>query len=219
MKKCLLRSLMAFGVCLFLSLPVCRADDDWQYWNLFQIKAKVTDEISWRVFSEQWLVDDFSHFYLTNVDTGLTWKSNKYWSLGAFYRHQYVAPVNASSISENRYYPEITFYAPFEHIKFSDRTRFEYHDTRKKDFWIFRNRLTATVPFKIKDLPVDPYIYNELFYHTQIGGIQENRAGVGLSFGLGKHVNLNIFYQVRHTRKRADWQSAQVLGTMWTLSL
>jgi hypothetical protein len=199
--------------------PSLRAEDDWQYWNLVQIKSELSEKWTWRVFSEQWLNEDFSNFYLTNVDTGLTWKPGKYYSLGGFYRYQSVTPENADSTAEHRYYPEVTFFLPTEHLKFSDRSRFEYHDTNRRDFWQFRNRFQISYPTKIKKLPITPYVDEELFYSTATGSINENRVSAGVTFKLGSRVDLSLYYLVRHTRKRADWQSAQVLGTTWTLKI
>lgn len=207
-------------LCFLIASPLVWAEDDWQYWNMFQIKSDLSEKWSWRIFTEEWLNEDFSNLYLTNVDTGLTWKPSRYFSLGGFYRYQYVSPKNGDSTSENRYYPELTFFLPTKHFKFSDRTRFQYHDTnRRTHFWSFRNKFQISYPTKIKELPVTPYVYNELFYHTGTGSINENRAGVGVSFKLSSRIDLALYYQVRNTRKRADWQSAEILGTMWTLKI
>lgn len=212
--------LMLGVVCFLLSTASnVRAEDDWQYWNMVYAKGQVSEEVSWRIFTEQWFSDDVTNFYLANVDTGLTWKPSKYFSLGGFYRYQTVMPKGADTTAEHRYYPEITFYAPLKFVKISDRTRFEYHDTNRQDYWWFRNKLKVSVPTKIGDFPITPFVYDELFYQTRIGGINENRAGVGVSFKLHERLSLALYYQVRHTRKRADWKSSQVLGTIWTIQV
>lgn len=204
---------------LFFFQPCAMAEDDWQYWNLIQLKGKVAEEWSWRIFTEQWLSEDFSHFFLTNVDTGLTWQPQPLWSLGAFYRYQYVDPAEGDSVAEHRYYPEITFYAPLDRVKISNRVRFEYHETNKTDFWWLRDRLYLSVPVDVKGRQFSPFVTEELFYHTGTGSINESRLGGGVSFKVAKRVELSLYYQVRHFRKRSDWTSAQVLGTTWTISV
>jgi len=62
------------GVFLLICADRAHSSDDWQYWNEFALKHKLTQRITAHVKLEQRIVDDFGDFALHNYALGFVYE-------------------------------------------------------------------------------------------------------------------------------------------------
>ncbi|MBI4706671.1 MAG: DUF2490 domain-containing protein [Candidatus Omnitrophica bacterium] len=196
---------------IFIYRHACAARD-WEYWNQETFTYEITDKVSFVVIPEWRFKNDMSYNYLFKLETGVSFKINKFWEITPYYVHQDKntgALWDGSEIS----YLDNTFkfsFEKFSNIKLSNRLRFQYDYDKAKT--IFRNSLRLYKGFKILGTQeIGPFISEEPFYDCKLDRITEHRSTVGISYALNKNISFNIGYMLNSKKPADKWTYANVL--------
>jgi Protein of unknown function (DUF2490) len=98
--------------------------------------------------------------------------------------------------SENRMVLAVTSHFPMKaNFLIADRNRADLDWKNGSFTWRYRNRLTLERTFAIHSYHLIPYVSAELFYESQYSKISTTSIYAGSLFPVGKHVELNPYYE------------------------
>ena len=121
-----------------------------------------------------------------------------------------------SSPPANRMEPVITFNLPIPklHILASDRNRADLDWQNGVFTWRYRNRLQFERTFGLRSYHFSPYASTEFFYESQYAKWADTAIYAGCYFPLGKHFELNPYYEHQNQTGKSPSQSYNQLGLM-----
>ena len=67
-QRLILLQLKLFLLWQFADIPSALASDDWRYWNEFQLKHSIKNNLVLRLKAEQRLRDDFTDLFMNNYE-------------------------------------------------------------------------------------------------------------------------------------------------------
>lgn len=201
-----------FGlVCALAMSCICFADDEGdQFWAVASFSFRLSDDWNMKIrehfrfhdgeYSEQFNEAHFSHPLSTPLNLGVGFlQTNKKDSVGKW---QY----------ENRPYGELTVKWNLWGLKWSDRNRLVFRDFKgKKDIFRYRNRVKAAWGEDVFDLPLRPYVAEEVFIEEE-SGYNQNRISAGVVWDVNKLLDIDVFVMHRSDKKDSDWDDVFVIG-------
>jgi len=97
----------------------------------------------------------------------------------------------------NRMEPVLTLNAPLHKVRVlvSDRNRFDLDWQNGGFTWRYRNRLQLERTWQIRSYHLSPYASAEFYYESQYGKWADTAIYVGCLFPIGKHFELNPYYE------------------------
>ena len=123
-----------------------------------------------------------------------------------------------NSPAENRVEPVATFHFPLKAgLLLSDRNRADL-DWKSGNFsWRYRNRLQIEKRLTIRSYHPAPYASVESFYESQYGKWSDTAIYAGCLFPMGKHVELNPYYEHQNNTGKSPNQQLNQLGLILSL--
>jgi hypothetical protein len=215
--------LFSLQITLFLlfqlaGTPLAVARDDWQYWNEFQFKYSVREDLTLRLKTEQRLRDDFSALFLTNFEVGLLFKPNEHLEFGPLYKFEHEKSSSGKRTDENRVSFEGTIKWKLVDFGFANRHRISFRNISGKESWRYRTRLKISRPINILNTSITPFVSNELFYDFVPERFNQNRFDIGFSKKLYKHLEPKIYYRLRSKYSGNEWLEVNIIGTELSIS-
>ena len=199
-------------ISIFISCNLSYADRDWEYWNLETFTYEITDKISFVVLPEWRFKKDMSYKYLFKLETGVSFKINKFWEITPYYVHQDKNTGVLWDGSEISYLDNTFKFSleKFFNTKISNRLRFQYDYDKAKT--VFRNSLKFYKGFKIFGTQeIGPFISEEPFYDCKLDRITEHRSSVGVGYTFNKNFSLNVGYMLNSKKPAGKWTYTNVL--------
>lgn len=227
MKK---RTFFAAVLMIFsLSLPfgVGWAENDFQYWSRFQIKALDTKYVDYVTYGELRLNENASNLGFWQSSQKIILDLSKYFAFGINYTYL-----------ENESFQRQTRDTEFRHqhrfeleanpswrwkdkLKIKNRNRFEFRwmEDQGSDHARYRHLWELDIPLEKMGPLTSIYTGNEFFVDFNSEKINENRVTpVGLTFKLHKKSNLKIFYMIQLRKRDSDWSSNHIFGSHVSLA-
>jgi hypothetical protein len=111
--------------------------------------------------------------------------------------------------SENRAIEAVTSHLPLSgRLLLADRNRADLDWKNGSFTWRYRNKLTLQRTFSVRSYHLIPYVAAEPFYESQYRKWSATDLYVGSLFPLGKHVELNPYYEYENdTSKKPNRQT------------
>jgi hypothetical protein len=188
-------------------------DEDVQLWNTESIEARLNDH--WKVIAEQEfrIGDNISDLYYIHTQGGLDYKVTDGLHLGIDYRQVWEKEKDNKWTRENRPQFNGTVKWNWYGFDFSDRSRLEFRILENKDDrWRYRNKLTASLPWKWTGFDIRPYVADEIFVDFYGERINRNRLYAGITFKLVKNFNADLFYLRQSSKKNNKWTNINAIG-------
>lgn len=188
---------------------------DFQVWNTDVEEFKVNNDSKIALEEEFRWGDNASEFYYHHYDAGVFYSPNNYLNIGAGYRQIWELKKGKFK-QEDEPYACLTMFWDLKGIKFDDRNRMEYrYFNYQDDFWRYRNKLTARLPWKFTKMEIQPYLSDEILVGLGDGANQlnQNRLYSGLGINLTKNLKGEVYYMLQSTKNSGKWIDANVLGT------
>jgi hypothetical protein len=109
---------------------------------------------------------------------------------------------------ENRIIAEATPRYPLRGgLLLTDRNRVDLRFIESSFSWRYRNRLSAEKHFQISTFHFTPYLRGEAFYDSKYEKVSRTAFDAGSSFPIGKHLELEGYYEFEHdTGKPPGWE-------------
>jgi hypothetical protein len=121
---------------------------------------------------------------------------------------------------KNRVEPFVTFNFPMNgRLLLSDRNRADLDWQSGKFSWDYRNRFTLERTFMIQSYHFSPYVSVEAGYTSKYGKWSDTAIYAGCLFPIGKHVELNPYYEHQNNTGKNPNEQLNQLGLMLNLYL
>ena len=196
---------------IVLFMPDVQAEDDWgSSYNLL-VRKVINKE--WFLLSRSNLATrrDNEQLFLGYTGVSLGYQINKEWSVRAGYR---VARFRIDDNWRTETRPMVEAYYGNMHDgwRLTSRSRIEYRqpDWRENDVRL-RQEFTATAPFKLTLLEMQPFIENEIFYSTRNDWVEANWTTAGLSFFPIDNTKVKTGYRHNRVRVQGDFITRHTL--------
>ncbi len=119
----------------------------------------------------------------------------------------------------NRMEPVLTFHVPLvAQILLSDRNRADLDWSSGNFTWRYRNRLTLERRFTIHSYHPAPYASAEAFYESKYGKWSTTALYAGCLFPIGKHVELDPYYEHENNTGKSPNQVINAAGLVLNLT-
>lgn len=213
--KILKRNFLIFIILLHY-VGSAQASDDTEYWSTYKISAKVNERINLNLIEQFRLNNNMSNFYTYVQYAGASYKITDYFDTALWYK-LVSSKTNQNWSESHRFDIDGTFKFNLDKFKLSNRSRVERNTT--KSSWLYRDRIKFAKDIKISNKKITPFISNEFFLDIDPHyGYHENRAEIGFSMDIIKHLKLDISYMCRAKKEHGEWVSANVVGTTLNFS-
>ena len=218
-----MRQATAWRVCLGLILVLLPGagwgyeDGDIQIWSTQTIQGTVADGWKIRIGDEFRLGDDASELYTDYVDMGVVHSVAGWLDLGLTYRSYHQRSGGVWSF-QKRPLLDVVLKGSFLGLSISNRSRAEWHVAGEgDDVWLYRDKVTATLPAEWSGFGVRPFLSWEGFFETEESEWVRHRFYAGAGRSLYGPISLKLFYLLQRSRKGGDWLDYNVLGLGWTI--
>ena len=125
--------------------------------------------------------------------------------------YRYLPSPNAPTV--NRWRLDLTSNFPMKtNLLISDRNRADLDWQSGKFMWRYRNRLKVQRRFTIRSFHPGPYVAAETFYQSQYQKWSTTALYAGCSLPLGKHVEIEPYYEHQNNTGKSPNQQLNQLG-------
>jgi hypothetical protein len=211
-----IKILLILGLFLLLCAERAHSSDDWQYWNEFVIKHKLTQRITAHVKLEQRIVNDFGNFALHNYAPGFVYEFSKYFDFELNYKFERVK-IKKGWIDEHRLEIIPIFSWQGAKFKFKLRSRLEYRVIEGNERWRWREKIKIKRDINLNGFKFSPFLSEEIFYDLKIGEFNQNRVKAGVSKEIIHNLEFTLFYMYKSNKLFNSWFGANVLGTEFVI--
>ncbi len=212
----ILTFLFIIGVFFLICAERAHSSEDWQYWNKFVLKHKLTQRITAHVKLEQRFVDDFNDFALHNYVPGFVYGFNRYFDFELNYKFER-EKEGKEWTEEHRL--EIIPIVKWKWMKFKFklRNRLEYRVIEGDESWRLREKIKIKRDINLSGFKFSPFLSEEIFYDFKIGDFNQNRVKAGVSKEIIHNLEFTLFYMYKSNKRDNSWFGANVFGTEFVI--
>ena len=97
-------------------------------------------------------------------------------------------------------------------MKWSDRNRLEFREFEdRKDVFRYRNRLKIAWPHDLFELPLRPYVADEIYIQEE-NGYNRNRLYAGLVWNVNQKLDIDFFFLHQKDKTSHGWDDVFITG-------
>lgn len=199
-------------VCILSVSCFCYAtDDNQEYWAVTSFSFRLDGNWTMKIKEDFRFRDGESSEQ--QHDLLFTYKGiSDALDLGLGFRQVYKEDSSHEWQRESRPYVQLTLKNTLLGLKWSDRNLFEYRDfENKKDAFRYRNRLKLSSPHNLFDLPLKPYVADEVFFQEE-SGYNRNRIYAGLVWDVNKLLDIDFFFIRQKDKTSRGWDNVYIAG-------
>lgn len=199
-------------LCLPVVSCLCRASDDNQeHWTAISFSFRLKNDWKMKI-KEDYHFRNGEHFEQRNeilfTYTGLS--DNLDFGLG--FRQTHKEDSGHEWQRENRPFIEATLKGKVAGLKWSDRSRLEFREFEdKKDVFRYRNRLKIVWPHNLFELPLRPYVADEIYIQEE-NGYNRNRLYAGLAWDVNQTLDIDFFFIHQKDKTGHGWDDVFITG-------
>lgn len=197
------RIIVAFVIFLF-SFPVNSQEKDFGIWYTVSGKYSVSKKIKLEI-AEEWRTK--SNALETDqlfTDLGGSYKFNKYFTAGAYYRFIMKKENNGDFFGRNRFYSDLNFEYPLKRFNIKYRFRMQrqtnrYAEEADDKIPTLINRHKFELEYNINNSKFTPSLFYEAFYRLKYINpyfMESTRLGLGTSYQFSKKHNVQASYLI-----------------------
>lgn len=194
-------SLLCFFIVIYFQSAHCQ-DKDFGIWYGLDGEYSITKNLSLKAETMLRTNNNASAFDEAFLETGITYKLNKYLSVGAFYRLTDKQEKNDEYYINHKIFEEVKGTLPVKDLVFSLRFRLQeqiktYFNKESDKETEYQVRFKFKALYKVPDFPVDPYITYETFsvvFTSSDRLVAKNRFEAGLEYKIAKKQSIGLAY-------------------------
>ncbi|HSB28280.1 MAG TPA: DUF2490 domain-containing protein [Pyrinomonadaceae bacterium] len=150
---------------------------------------------------------------------GFSFKLGKYLTITPNYLYIETQPFEGRRLFEDRLSVTTNIRIPIGHFVLADRNIFERRFRRPgSNSTRYRNRLQAEHPIGPVKEKISLFVYDEVYYDWSFNAWVRNRASVGVSKVVNKHLTFDLYY-LRQNDSHSVPGDLHVFGTAWRFKL
>lgn len=189
----------------------CYAEDDNQeYWGVTSFRFRLNEKWKMRIKEDfRFRAGDFSE---QQNDVYFSKKTSETLDFGLGFRQVHKEDSSHEWQRENRPYADLTFKGDIFGLLYSDRSRLEFREfENKKDIFRYCNRLKLSSPNNLFDLPLRPYIADEITIQEE-NGYNRNRIYAGLVWNVNKKLDVDFIFIQQKEKTTHGWDNRSIMG-------
>jgi hypothetical protein len=218
-----LKPALALFVLFILGGVVCAqttpSHHDTQNWNDFFLTVPLSKQVD---FVMQGTLRNGRNLHRPvdeRLGIGFSFKLGKYLTVVPNYLYIGMQPFEGRRVFEDRLSVPATVRVPVGRFVFSDRNLFERRFRRPGiSSTRYRNRLQVEHPIGPPKQKLSLFVSDEVFYDWSFNAWVRNRAAVGLSKVVNKHLTLDLYY-LRQNDSHSVPGDLHVIGSTWRFKL
>lgn len=199
-------------VCVLAVSCFCFAgDDNQEHWAAVSFSFRLDD--NWKMkIKEDFRYRNGEHFEQHNEVLFTYTGFSKYLDAGVGFQQVHKEDAGHEWQRENRPYAELTVKKEMLGLKWSDRNRLEFREfEEKKDVFRYRNRLKAAWGEDLFDLPLRPYVAEEVFIQEE-SGCNRNRIYAGVVWDVNQTLDIDFFFIHQKDKTTHGWDDVFITG-------
>jgi hypothetical protein len=150
---------------------------------------------------------------------GFSFKLGKYLTVIPNYLYIGTQPFEGRRVFEDRLSVTTNIRIPVGRFVLADRNLFERRFRRPGgNSTRYRNRLQVEHPFGPAKQKISLFVSDEVFYDWSFNAWVRNRASVGMSKAVNKHLTFDLYY-LRQNDSHSVPGDLHVIGTAWRFKL
>jgi len=203
--------------------PVCGqatpSRHDTQNWNDVYLTVPLSKQVDYVMQGTLRNGRDLSRPVDERLGVGFSFKPGKYLTILPNYLYIGMQPFEGRKVFEDRLSVPATVRIPVGRFLFSDRNlierRFRHPGTPSTRY---RNRFQIEHPVGPSRQKLALFVFDEVFYDWSFNAWVRNRAAVGLSKVVNKHLTLELYY-LRQNDSHSVPGDLHVIGSTWRFKL
>ncbi|MFZ0565049.1 MAG: DUF2490 domain-containing protein [Chlamydiales bacterium] len=195
-------------------------NNDFELWLQEGVQKEINEKWSCRLNSEFRFARGASFLYLTYAEFLFVYQPSDWLELVGGYRQLGVfSPLTKKLEPVENPLIDLIFYFSSKEWKWSNRNRVQYiiPSGVVKNFWVYRNRLRLTSPWKLTQIKLIPFVDDEVFFRERVG-FSENRFAIGGTVQPPDSYHVRTFYMLRHIKLLDRWTHQNILGLYFSFS-
>jgi len=199
-------------ILMIASCSICIAEnDDVAFWSWTSFNFHINE--SWKVnIREDFRFPDGSFAEYQNQLLLNYTQLPDYLDLGIGYRLIEKEDSHGDFRQENRPFIDLALKKEVLGLKLSDRSRLEYRGMENKDdAFRYRNQLKLSSSHDLFNLPLRPYIADEIFVQER-EGFYRNWVRTGIIWDVNKRLDIHFFTIFQSEKQRGRWDDLVIGG-------
>jgi len=196
---------------LTISCLCIAGDDNQEFWATTSFNFRLDDTWTMKI-KEDFRFRNGEHFEQHNdiyfTYTGFT----EAMVLGLGFKQVHKEDSMHEWQRENRPYFDLSISKTLFGLKWSDRNRLEFRDFEdRKDVFRYRNRLKVSSGKDLFELPLRPYIADEINIQEE-SGYNRNRIYAGLIWDVNQTLDIDFFFIHQKDKTTHGWDDVFITG-------
>jgi hypothetical protein len=192
-----------FLVILFFPQNLTAQKKDFAIWYTIGARYEITKKLKIDVSEEFRSIDNGSYGDQFFTDLGLSYKFNKYVSIGGYYRFIRKRENDETFHNRNRFYGDVQLSLPVKRFELSYRFRYQRQVNEYSEYVIndpiLYNRHKISLEYNIPKTRLTPSIFYERFFRINESYNADNeRYGLDLSYSFLKHHKIDLSYMINN---------------------
>jgi hypothetical protein len=219
--------------CIFLGLLLLFAprlsfsqQNDFQLWSAAVLNLEVLDNLKVHVEEELRLKENCSQFSRQINDIGISYRFNKHFKAGVFYRIEADWKNADEYVWRNGIYSDFAFRADVKRWTVGYRVRVQSRKVEMNDaegvlFDGFRHRHKFSAEYDVSGIPLVPFIESELFfdYSSERAELRGLRSWIGMDYSFKRKHRFTLKYGVDQEIHTSDPVRAYIVALGYTLDI
>lgn len=192
-----------FLLFIFSATQINAQKKDFGAWYSLSAQYDITKRIQLNISEELRTTSNASETDQIFTDAGISFKLNKYVSVGGYYRFIKKREDNNLFYSRNRFYGELNLECPLKRFEISYRFRVQRQVNEFSEYAynppVIYNRHKFELKYNIKGSKITPSLFYERFYrtnHIKAYYADNARYGFGLDYRFNKNHKVGIGYLI-----------------------
>jgi len=202
-------------VLLFFLIVVVKINaqdfSDNHVWSAWTLEKQISENVKPFVSKELRWGNDASQLWLDELIFGIKYTFNENIFARAIFKRS-KERIGREWVDYDVPYANLVFKTKNEHISFKFRNQLElWTSDYEADWWRYRGRFKFATARPVFNLPVIPFVADELFYYFSSHKVKVNRIYAGLTYEIKNWLGIELAYCMQHKNKNNNWHSIHAI--------
>lgn len=192
-------------IILFISQKATAQKEDFAAWYTLGVRYEITKKLKVDLSEEFRTVDNGSYGDQLFTDIGVSYKFNKYISVGGYYRFIRKREDDENFYTRNRFYGDIQLSLPVKRFELSYRFRYQRQKNEYSEYAVndpvLYNRHKISLKYNIPKTKLTPSVFYERFFrlkYVESYFADNERYGLDLGYSFLKHHKVDLSYMINN---------------------
>lgn len=179
--------------------------EDFAVWYNLGVRYEINKKLKVDISEEFRTADNGSKGDQLFTDLGVSYKFNKYISVGGYYRYIRKREDDENFHTRNRFYGDVQLSLPVKRFELLYRFRYQYQKNKYSEYAVndpvLYNRHKVSLEYNIPKTKLTPSIFYERFFrlkYVESYFADNERYGLDLGYSFLKHHKVDLSYMINN---------------------